>query len=91
MFFFRKKRFYDWVPHDDVDKVMLNLQKYIKRIVVGETNIAEELNEKLDAIQNLNRLESNYDEDASDEDYNKVMIEDSLADEYNENFEVDDL
>ena len=70
---------------------MLNLQKYIKRIVVGETNIAEELNEKLDAIQNLNRLESNYDEDASDEDYNKVMIEDSLADEYNENFEVDDL
>ena len=83
-----KNKFYDWVPRDEVDKVMQNLQKYTKRIVVGETNIAEELNEKLDAIQNLNRLENDYNDD--DEEFNKVMIEDSLADEYNEDFEVDE-
>ena len=85
-----KNKFYDWVPRDEVDKVMLNLQKYIKRIVVGETNIAEELNEKLDAIQNLNRLESYDDDDNDDDMYNKVMIDDTLADEFNEEFEVDD-
>lgn len=84
-----KNKFYDWVPRDEVDKVMLNLQKYTKRIVLGETNIAEELNEKLEAVQNMNRLEYG-DEDFDDEEFNKVVIDDSLADEYNEEFEVDE-
>ena len=67
---------------------MANLQNYTKRIVVGETNIAEELNNKLDQIEQMNRLENddNYNED----DYNKVTVDDSLSDEYNEDFEVDD-
>ena len=53
-----------------------------------ETNIAEELNNKLDQIEQMNRLENddNYNED----DYNKVTVDDSLSDEYNEDFEVDD-
>ena len=67
---------------------MMNLQKYTKRIVVGETNIAEELNEKLDAIQNMNRIENDYGEE--DDEFNKIVIEDNLADEFNEEFEVDD-
>lgn len=83
-----KNKFYDWVPRDEVDKVMLNLQKYTKRIVVGETNIAEELNEKLDAIQQMNRIENDYTEE--DDEFNKITIDDSLADEFNEEFEVDD-
>lgn len=83
-----KNKFYDWVPRDEVDKVMMNLQKYTKRIIVGETNIAEELNEKLDAIQNMNRLEYDYNED--DDEFNKIVIDDNLADEFNEEFEVDD-
>ena len=67
---------------------MQNLQKYTKRIVVGETNIAEELNNKLDQIEQMNRIEDddNYEEDS----YSKVSIDDSLADEFNEEFEVDD-
>ena len=83
-----KNKFYDWVPRDEVDKVMQNLQKYTKRIVVGETNIAEELNNKLDQIEQMNRIEDddNYEEDS----YSKVSIDDSLADEFNEEFEVDD-
>lgn len=83
-----KNKFYDWTPRDEVDKVMANLQNYTKRIVVGETNIAEELNNKLDQIEQMNRLENddNYNED----DYNKVTVDDSLSDEYNEDFEVDD-
>ena len=83
-----KNQFYDWVPRDEVDKVMMNLQKYTKRIVVGETNIAEELNEKLDAIQNMNRIENDYGEE--DDEFNKITIDDTLADEFNEEFEVDD-
>ena len=83
-----KNSFYDWVPRDEVDKVMMNLQKYTRRIVIGETNIAEELNEKLDAIQNMNKYEDDY--GAEDEEYNQIAIDDSLADEYNESFEVDD-
>ena len=81
-------KFYDWVPRDEVDKVMMNLQKYVRRIVVGETNIAEELNEKLDAIQNMNRLENDYSDE--EEEYNRITIEDDLADEFNEEFEVDE-
>ena len=67
---------------------MMNLQKYVRRIVVGETNIAEELNEKLDAIQNMNRLENDYSDE--EEEYNRITIEDDLADEFNEEFEVDE-
>lgn len=79
--------FYNWVPKDSVDAVMKNLQNYTKRIVIGETNIAEELNEKLDQVQQMNKLED-YSED--EEKYNKIVIDDSLADEYNEEFEVDE-
>lgn len=82
-----KNTFYDWQPKDEVDLVMKNLQTYIRRIVVGETNIAEELNEKLDQIQQMNKLED-YNED--EEKYNSITIDDKLADEYNEEFEVDD-
>lgn len=83
-----KNKFYDWVPHDEVDKVMQNLQKYTKRIVIGETNIAEELNNKLDQIEQMNRIEE--DDNFEDEKYSNVAIDDNLADEYNEDFEVDD-
>lgn len=83
-----KNKFYDWVPRDEVDKVMQNLQKYTKRIVIGETNIAEELNNKLDQIEQMNRIEE--DDNFEDEKYSNISIEDSLSDEYNEDFEVDD-
>lgn len=82
-----KNEFYNWQPKDEVDLVMKNLQNYTRRIVVGETNIAEELNEKLDQIQQMNKLEE-YNED--EERYNRIVIDDSLADEFNEDFEVDD-
>jgi len=79
--------FYDWKPKDQVDLVMKNLQNYTRRIVVGETNIAEELNEKLDQIQHMNRLEDYQEED---DRYEKIVVDDTLADEFNEEFEVDD-
>ena len=78
--------FYDWVPKDDIDKVMQDLQNYTKRVVIGETNIAEELNEKLEMIQQMNRIEN---EGYEEEDFSYVSIDDELADEYNEEFEVD--
>lgn len=83
-----KNKFYDWVPRDEVDKVMQNLQKYTKRIVIGETNIAEELNSKLDQIEQMNKIEE--DDNFEDEKYSNVTIDDSLADEFNEDFEVDE-
>ncbi|MBR2430649.1 hypothetical protein IKB17_04230 [bacterium] len=83
-----KNKFYDWAPRDEIDKVMQNLQKYTKRIVIGETNIAEELNNKLEQIQQMNRIEE--DDNFEDEKYNGVTIDDELADELNEEFEVDD-
>lgn len=79
--------FYDWKPKDEIDLVMKNLQNYTRRIVVGETNIAEELNEKLDQIQQMNKLEDYQQED---DRYERIVIDDSLADEFNEDFEVDD-
>lgn len=80
-------KFYDWKPKDEIDQVMKNLQSYTKRIVIGETNIAEELNTKLDQIQQMNRMEDYSDED---EEYSRIVVDDNLADEFNEAFEVDD-
>lgn len=82
-----KNSFYDWKPKDEIDLVMKNLQNYTRRIVVGETNIAEELNEKLDQIQQMNKMED-YSED--EERYNNIVVDDSLAEEFNEEFEVDE-
>ena len=78
--------FYNWREKDQIDLVMKNLQNYTKRIVVGETNIAEELNEKLNQIQTMNKLED-FNED--DERYERIVVDDELADEFNEEFEVD--
>ena len=78
--------FYNWREKDQIDLVMKNLQNYTKRIVVGETNIAEELNEKLNQIQTMNKLEE-FNED--DERYERIVVDDELADEFNEEFEVD--
>jgi hypothetical protein len=86
----QKFEFYDWKPKDDIDKVMQDLQNYTRRIVIGETNIAEELNDKLDMVQRMNNIENdglyNDDEDL----FSSVAIDDDLADEYNEQFEAGD-
>ena len=51
-----KNKYYDWKPRDEVDKVMSNLQTYTKRIIIGETNIAEELNDKLEEMSSKNYI-----------------------------------
>lgn len=81
-----KNEFYDWKPKDEVDKVMANLQKYTKRVILGETNIADELNSKLDQIQAMNAIENGEVEE--EENFHKVPIEDELADEYNEEMDI---
>lgn len=81
-----KNEFYDWKPKDEVDKVMENLQKYTKRVILGETNIADELNSKLDQIQAMNAIENGEVEE--EENFHKVPIEDELADEYNEEMDI---
>jgi hypothetical protein len=81
-----KNDFYDWKPKDEVDKVMANLQKYTRRVILGETNIADELNSKLDQIQAMNAIENGEMEE--EENYHRVPIEDDLADEYNEEMEI---
>lgn len=81
-----KNEFYDWKPRDEIDKVMANLQKYTKRVILGETNIADELNTKLDQIQAMNDMENS--DAQEDERYHKVPIEEELADEYNEEIDI---
>ena len=64
---------------------MSNLQNYTKRIIIGETNIAEELNDKLEQIKNLNAIDSSG--TMSDEDILNVHYEDDLADELMEEWD----
>lgn len=80
-----KNKYYDWKPRDEVDKVMSNLQTYTKRIIIGETNIAEELNDKLEQIKNLNAIDSSG--AMSDEEFLTVHYEDDLADELMEEWD----
>ena len=80
-----KNKFYDWSSRDEIDKVMTNLQNYTRRIVVGEANIADELNDKLDQIKAINEMEIGEDYD----EYSSVQLSDEEADNFNEEFEVD--
>ena len=80
-----KNKFYDWNSRDEIDKVMANLQNYTRRIVVGETNISDELNNKLDQIRAINDMEIGEDYD----DYSSVQLSEEEADNFNEEFEVD--
>lgn len=86
-----KYEYYDWVPKDDIDKVMQDLQAYLKRIVLGETNIAEELNSKLDMVQQMTRLEQENLNSSEEVKIDKVHIDEEDADEYNEKFDLEDF
>lgn len=81
-----KNKFFDWVSKDEIDKVMANLQNYTRRIIIGETNIADELNDKLTQIQNLTNMESGS--DFADEE-EVIKFDDEGADSFNEEFEVE--
>ena len=65
--------------------ILPDLANYTKRIIIGETNIAEELNDKLEQIKNLNAIDSSG--TMSDENILNVHYEDDLADELMEEWD----
>lgn len=79
--------YYKFKDRDEIDFIIKDIQQYVRRIVVGESNIKDELNDKLDQLQRLAELErsGNFD----DIDYREtVQLDDSIADEFNEEFDT---
>ena len=77
---------YDWKDRDDVDMVMNNLQRYTKRIVLGESNIAADLENKIKSLSN-DEAKLDLEEDLY-EAIDMSDLDESLQDELSAEFEI---
>lgn len=82
------RNFYDFVEKDQVDTTMNNVQAYLRRLVLGESNLAEEVEKRLAAIKNFDL------DDAEDFGFDQQAKEEAEAlmamdgEEEDEEFEV---
>lgn len=82
-----KTDYYSFEDKDEIDFLIKDIQLYLRRIVVGESNIKDELNDKLDQVIRLAELERNG--GFEELEYREtVQLDDSIADEFNEEFDV---
>lgn len=61
-------KFYDNVSRDIVDETMMNMQAYTRRIVMGEANIQDQVNDKLRAYKLSRIIEDKMDVDQYEDD-----------------------
>lgn len=82
------RKFYDNIPTDVVDVTMKNVQNYLRRLVLGESNLAEEVERRLEALNNF-EVEDDSDEftfsDAAKEDAEAMAL---MDEEENEEFHI---
>lgn len=55
-----RNKFYDGVTRDIVDESMKNFQNFNQRLYTNESNIAEEISRRLDALKNTAEMENYY-------------------------------
>lgn len=80
-----RRKFYDFVERDEVDATISNLQAYTRRLVLGETSLTEDVEKRLDALQNFDINDT--------EDFVQVSDDDDLhavdfLDEEEEEFSI---
>lgn len=93
-----QNEYHDGTSRDVVDEVISNLQSFVQRLYVNESNLGELVTERIEALKSVNALEGG--ENRRDEDLYETVFERDL-DEYSQSgyenliheeteFEIDD-
>ena len=64
-----KNRFYDGETRDIVDETIKNIQSWNQRLYINESNIGEEINNRIQQLKTAAELENYYDLDQNIDDY----------------------
>lgn len=85
-------KYFDDVKKDIVDEVIQNLQAFNQRLYINESNIAEEIQSRIDALKAAQDLETNYDllvptdlEGYDNSGYEQLIKEEFVLDDNDEN------
>lgn len=87
-------RFYDGEQRDIVDKTIKNQQIFLRRLVSGESNLSERIEQRLQRMDLLDRMEdgtTNEDEWSYDLQKDEDWIDDSNYEEYEDEDESEEL
>lgn len=71
-------KYYDGVDRDIVDKTMKNIQGWIRHLYVNETGIADDIQQRIEALRNAKELETKMDitmEELDNSDYEAYNID----------------
>lgn len=79
-----QNQYYDDVTRDVVDKTIKNMQSWLRYLYTNETNIAEDIQQRIDALKLAKDIENDIDMTSSDEDLDTYENE---AYDINEEFE----
>lgn len=80
-----RRKFHDFVDKDEVDATITNLQAYTKRLVLGESGLKEDIEQRLEA---LNNFDINDTDELRDVDENEDMAAMAFLEEEEEEFEI---
>ena len=81
-------RFYDNVTRDIVDETIKNIQAWNQRLYTNDSSIADEINNRIEALKNIQKVENFYDtqQDFDVDEYENAGFEELIM---NEEFEAD--
>lgn len=81
-------RFYDNVTRDIVDETIKNIQAWNQRLYTNDSSIADEINNRIEALKNIQKVENYYDtqQDFDIDEYENEGFEKLII---NEEFEAD--
>ena len=81
-------RFYDNVTRDIVDETIKNIQAWNQRLYTNDSSIADEINNRIEALKNIQKVENFYDtqKEFDVDEYENAGFEDLIK---NEEFEAD--
>lgn len=79
-----KNQYYDDVTRDVVDETITNIQSWLQRLYTNESNIGDEVTQRIQSLQNVAKMENYFDVGKKDVDfdmYESEGFEDLLKDE----------
>lgn len=86
-----KSQFYDGETRDIVDETIKNIQSWNQRLYTNESGIGEEINQRIQSLKTAAELETYYDLNQTDTDFDTYENEgfEELLEEIEDEFKVD--
>lgn len=66
-----KNQFYDDVTRDVVDETIKNIQSWNQGLYINESNIGDEITQRIRSLENISKMENYYDLNQDDFEYDK--------------------